>query len=136
MSASVVTIDSAGPPTFAFTGTAPVVVDSNGVTWYYNDANAWTSGRTSTAAAASGGWQTAPSIPATTVNYTNILGTRCFVYITSAGGAVTAITIDGTATGLTLGTATTSTATVVVPNGSTINMTYASTAPTWKWYAA
>lgn len=69
------------------------------------------------------GWQTAPALPASGTAYTNVLGDAT-VYV--SGGTVTAITVDGTATGLTSGT-------VRVPLGKTLAITY-SVAPTWKWY--
>lgn len=65
-----------------------------------------------------------PSIPATTVTYTNAFGFDCRVYV--IGGTVTAIAINGTATGLTSGQ-------IIVSAGETIRLTYSS-APTWKWF--
>lgn len=76
-----------------------------------------------------------PAVPATTVAVTNTTGVDVMVYITSGGAAVSAITLNGAATGLNLGTATTSTASVYLSAGSTIALTYASTAPTWVWAA-
>lgn len=76
-----------------------------------------------------------PSVPATTVAVANTTGVDVMAYITSGGAAVTVITLNGTATGLNLGTATTSSASVYLPAGSTIALTYASTAPTWVWAA-
>lgn len=67
---------------------------------------------------------TSPTLPATTVAYTNNYGSDATVYIT--GGTVTVIAIGGTATGLTTGQ-------VRVPSGQTITLTY-SVAPTWKWF--
>lgn len=78
---------------------------------------------------------TTPTIPATTVAVANTTTVDVMVYVTSGGGAVTAITVGGTATGLNLGTATTSSASVYLPAGTTIALTYASTAPTWTWAA-
>lgn len=71
------------------------------------------------------GAKTAPSVPATTVAHTNTFWRDCAVSV--AGGTVTAIAVDGTATGLTSGT-------VIVPSGKTITLTY-SDAPTWTWTA-
>jgi hypothetical protein len=65
-----------------------------------------------------------PAVPASTVAQANNLGVDCQVYIT--GGTVTAVTIDGTATGLTSGT-------FHVGSGQSISITY-SVAPTWKWF--
>lgn len=67
---------------------------------------------------------TAPTVPASTVAYTNSYGYPCMVSI--YGGTVTAITIDGVATGQTSGT-------FVLSPGETIAITYSS-APTWKWF--
>jgi hypothetical protein len=74
---------------------------------------------------------TAPGIPATTVSLQNTFWKDATVYITSGGGAVTVIAVDGTATGLTLGTS--GSVTVRVPSGHTITLTYAAAAPTWAW---
>ena len=67
---------------------------------------------------------TAPSIPATTVNYTNTYGYPCMVTI--FGGVVTDIVIDSVSTGLTTGS-------FIIEIGETISITYSS-APTWKWW--
>ena len=73
-----------------------------------------------------------PSVPATTVAYTNNVFLRdAAVTIVSGASTVSAITIDGTATGATLATGGAST-TVIVPSGKTIALTYTS-APTWNW---
>lgn len=71
------------------------------------------------------GFQTAPLVPATTVAIQNPFFRDCAVSV--AGGTVTAITVDGHATGLTTGT-------VFVPTCKTIAITY-SVAPTWVWMA-
>jgi hypothetical protein len=78
---------------------------------------------------------TTPSVPATTVAQANTTGVDVMVYITSGGAAVTVIKVNGTTTGLNLGTATTSSASVYLPAGASISLTYASTAPTWVWLA-
>lgn len=65
-----------------------------------------------------------PSVPATTVNYTNAYGYPCQVQV--YGGTVTEIDIDDIATGLTSGIFT-------IPPGGTINITY-SAAPSWRWW--
>lgn len=70
---------------------------------------------------------TAPSVPASTVAYTNVTGYDCTVFVN--GGTVTAINIGngaGVATGVTTGC-------VRVPAGASINITY-SVAPTWTWF--
>ena len=65
-----------------------------------------------------------PSVPATTVNYTNAYGYPCQVQV--YGGTVTEIDIDDIATGLTSGI-------FMIPPGGTINITY-SAAPSWRWW--
>ena len=67
---------------------------------------------------------TAPSVPASTVNYTNNYGCPCQVQV--YGGTVTEIDIDDIATGLTSGV-------FMIPPGGTINITY-SAAPSWRWW--
>jgi parallel beta-helix repeat protein len=67
---------------------------------------------------------TAPSVPATTVNYTNSYGYPCMVSI--SGGTVTDIDLDDVSTGLTTGS-------FVIAPGETINITY-SVVPTWVWW--
>jgi hypothetical protein len=69
------------------------------------------------------GTVTAPSVPASTTALLNPFWRDAAVSV--AGGTVTAITVDGVATGLTSGT-------VIVPSGKTIALTY-SVAPAWKW---
>jgi hypothetical protein len=64
-----------------------------------------------------------PTIPATTVDFWNKSMRDCAVSV--AGGTVTVIAVDGTATGLITGT-------VLVPAGKKITLTY-SVAPTWTW---
>ena len=65
-----------------------------------------------------------PSVPATTVNYTNAYGYPCIVVV--FGGSVTDIDLDDVSTGLTTGSFT-------IPPSGTINITYSSV-PTWKWW--
>ena len=65
-----------------------------------------------------------PSVPATTVNYTNVYGYPCIVVV--SGGIVTDIDLDDISTGLTTGSFT-------IPPSGTINITYSSV-PTWKWW--
>ena len=79
---------------------------------------------------------TTPAIPATTIAVANTTTVDVIVYLVGGGATVTAITVNGTATGLQLSaTASTSTATIYLPAGQTIALTYASTAPTWTWVA-
>lgn len=72
-----------------------------------------------------------PAVPANNTAFFNYYYRDATVYLTAAGGAVTAIAIDGVATGLTLGTS--GTVMIRVPSGHSITLTYASTAPTWQW---
>ena len=51
------------------------------------------------------------------------------------GGAVTVITVNGTATGAQVTATSGITATIYLPAGQTIALTYNSTAPTWTWVA-
>ncbi len=64
-----------------------------------------------------------PTVPGSTVAYTNAYGQDCMVIVN--GGTVTVIAVNGTTTGLTSGT-------VIVPANATITLTY-SVAPTWEW---
>jgi hypothetical protein len=66
---------------------------------------------------------TAPAVPATGVAQYNNTGQP--VTVTVSGGTVTAITVNGTATGLTSGV-------ILVPANGTIAITY-SVLPTWTW---
>lgn len=67
---------------------------------------------------------TAPTVPATTVNFTNNYGSDATVYIN--GGAVTNISIAGVAIGTGAGF-------FRVSSAQTIAITY-SAVPTWKWF--
>lgn len=67
-----------------------------------------------------------PAVPASTVTATNTTGVDCTVY--AIGGTVSAISVDGAATGLGA-----SPSMVRVPAGSTIALTY-TVAPTWQWF--
>lgn len=64
-----------------------------------------------------------PALPATTVALQNPFWRDAAV--TVSGGTVTAITVDGAATGITAGT-------VFVPTGKSVAITY-SAAPSWSW---
>ena len=70
------------------------------------------------------GLQTAPSIPTSGTALTNPFPFTCRVYV--SGGTVSAIAINGTATGLSSGE-------FMLAPGETITLTY-SAAPTWKWF--
>lgn len=74
---------------------------------------------------------TQPAVPASTVAATNTTGVDCTVHI--AGGTLTAVTIGGSATGITAAAPAGSTHSVRVPAGQTIAITY-TVAPTWKWF--
>lgn len=66
-----------------------------------------------------------PAVPASTTPLTNPFYKHCTVRV--IGGTVSAIAVDGQATGATSGL-------VRVPTGKTITLTY-SVAPTWTWWA-
>ena len=78
---------------------------------------------------------TTPAVPLTTVAVANSTTVDVIVYLASAGGAVTVITVNGTATGAQVTATSGITATIYLPAGQTIALTYASTAPTWTWVA-
>ena len=78
---------------------------------------------------------TTPAIPATTIAVANSTTVDVIVYVLSGGGAVSAITVNGTATGAQVTGTSGISATVYLPAGQTIALTYASTAPTWTWVA-
>ncbi len=70
----------------------------------------------------------APAVPATTVALQNTFARAAAVTVT--GATVTAIAVDGTATGA-VGASTGTT--VMVPAGKNIALTYATGTPTWVW---
>jgi hypothetical protein len=78
---------------------------------------------------------TTPAVPLTTVAVANTTTVDCIVYVTSAGGAVTGIAVNGVSTGAQVTATSGITATIYLPAGQTIALTYASTAPTWTWVA-
>lgn len=65
-----------------------------------------------------------PTVPGSTVAYTNTYGFDCTVYVN--GGTVSAVAINGATTGQTSGM-------FRVPAGQTITLTYSSV-PTWTWF--
>jgi hypothetical protein len=73
-----------------------------------------------------------PAVPATGVAQLNTSYRPASVIITSGGAAVTAIAVNGVATGLTLGAS--GAVTVPVGSGATITLTYGGAAPTWTWW--
>lgn len=66
----------------------------------------------------------APAVPASTVALTSPFGLDARVYVN--GGTVTAVALDGVATGQIAGA-------FIVPAGGTITLTY-TVAPTWTWF--
>lgn len=76
---------------------------------------------------------TTPAVSASGVVQTNVTNVDCMVAVVSGAGAVTAITVGGTATGLTLAGGGASVP-VRVPAGQTIALTYPGAAPTWAWF--
>ncbi len=73
-----------------------------------------------------------PSVPATTVAAALVYRDAWVAVHTGAGVTVSAITVDGTATGLTV--AASSSVAVRVASGKTIALTYAGGTPTWDWW--
>jgi len=76
-----------------------------------------------------------PAVPATTAPLANGSGVDVVVYLVTGGAAVSAIAVNGVATGLTLPVTAGASVTVYLPAGAAITLTYASTAPTWVWNA-
>ncbi len=72
-----------------------------------------------------------PSVPASDTAFFNYYYRDATIYLTSGGVAVSAIAVDSSTTGLTLGTS--GTVMLRVPSGHSLTLTYASTAPTWTW---
>lgn len=73
-----------------------------------------------------------PAVPASTSTATLVYRDAWVSIHTGVGVTVSAVTIDGTATGLTM--AASSSLAVRVPNGKTIALTYAGGTPTWDWW--
>jgi hypothetical protein len=73
------------------------------------------------------GNKTAPAIPASATPFTNPFWRDCAVVVN--GGTVSAIAVDGVATGYT-----STDRTVIVPSGKSITLTY-TVAPSWTWTA-
>lgn len=94
----------------------------NGVNWIETSRNLYS--RPVGSLDGAGSAPSTPSVPATTVNYTNNYGYPCQVQV--YGGTVTEIDLDDIATGLTSGI-------FIIPPGGTINITY-SAAPSWRWW--
>lgn len=73
-----------------------------------------------------------PAVPASAATAVLVYRDAQVVIHTGVGVTVSAITIDGTATGLTM--AASSSLMVNVPSGKTIALTYAGGTPTWDWW--
>jgi hypothetical protein len=79
-----------------------------------------------------GHWASPPAVPATTVAQQNTSWRDATVTVaTGAGVTVSAIAVDGTATGASI--AASSSYTVRVPSGKNITLTYTGGTPTWVW---
>lgn len=75
----------------------------------------------------------APAVPASGSGAGNVTGSDCTVIITTGVGVtVSAISINGVATGLTM--LASSALAVRVPATAAITLTYAGGTPTWKWF--
>lgn len=70
-----------------------------------------------------------PAVPATTVTAPNTNAFPVAVTIAANGATISAITVNGSATGFTAA------CTVVVPAGGTISISYTVATPTWVWSA-
>ncbi len=84
-----------------------------------------------------GHWGSPPAVPASgsAVAAANLPYRDAWVSVhAGAGVTVSVITVDGTATGLTVAAA--ASAAVWVPAGKTIALTYAGGTPTWDWWLA
>jgi hypothetical protein len=68
-----------------------------------------------------------PTVPASPSVYTNAFGVRCRVYVGAGTSTITAISINGTATGLISGE-------FILDPGETIAITYSGGTPVWSWF--
>lgn len=82
---------------------------------------------------ASGHMASPPAVPLTTVASTPVFRPASVVVHTGVGVTVSAISVNGTATGLTMA-ASSSLALPGVPSGGTVTLTYAGGTPTWDWW--
>lgn len=81
-----------------------------------------------------GHWSGAPAVPASTTAQQNTAWRDASIVVhTGAGVTVSAISVDGTSTGLTMA-ASSSLVLPVVPGGKTVTLTYAGGTPTWDWW--
>lgn len=77
---------------------------------------------------------TTPSVPLTTVAIANSTTVDVAVYVTAGSGCtISAISVGGVATGLAVASG--ASATVYLPAGVTIAMTYSGGTVTWVWMA-
>lgn len=82
----------------------------------------------------SGHWASPPAVPASGTPQLNTAWKDASIVLhTGAGVTVTAITIDGTVTGLTMA-ASSSLALPILGTGRLITLTYAGGTPTWDWW--
>lgn len=82
-----------------------------------------------------GHWASAPGVPlsGTPQRNTSFRDASALVVHTGAGVTVSAITVDGTSTGLTMG-AGSSLSIPPPPSGKSVTLTYAGGTPTWDWW--
>lgn len=73
----------------------------------------------------------APAFPASTVAVRNTTGADVTAYVANGAGAITAVAVNGVATGYQI--AANGWGSVRVPAGATVAFTYGSGTPTWKW---
>jgi hypothetical protein len=77
------------------------------------------------------GTVSAPGFPASTTAVTNTTGGDVQAFIANGAAAITAITLGSTVTGMTIPAS--GTTAIRIPNGQSIEFTYASGTPTWTW---
>jgi hypothetical protein len=83
-----------------------------------------------------GHWSGAPSVPSSTTAQQNTAWRDASIVVHTGGGVtVSAISVDGTSTGLTMA-ASSSLALPLLPAGKNVTLTYAGGTPTWDWWLA
>ena len=75
-----------------------------------------------------------PAVPASTTPLTNVKRDAVIKITTGAGVTVSAISLNGVATGLTIGAASSLMLPFTLAVGGTITLTYAGGTPTWDWW--
>lgn len=81
-----------------------------------------------------GHWSSPPAVPASGTPQQNTAWRDASIVVhTGAGVTVSAITIDGTSTGLTMAAGSSLTL-PVLPGGKNVTLTYAGGTPTWDWW--